>query len=408
MSSFDFVLVGGLLTLVALSRPLFSRFAPTTTMLYLVIGWALSPQALGYLPLDPASDSRLLEKVTELAVLVSLFVCGLKMQVHFTDPLWRLPLRLAFLSMTLTVAGIALIGHFALGMPLGLAVLLGAVLAPTDPVLASEVQVEGAHDRDQVRFALTGEAGFNDGSAFPFVYLGLALLGLHDVGAWGWSWVVIDVLWGIGGALLIGSVLGALAGVAVRRWISDNERLGVHEFLALGLVFVSYGVAIALHTHGFLAAFAVGIAVRWTETRGNVESAESAVSGEILGFKERLERLFEAVTVIFLGSVAATVPWSWSLAWFVPLLFLVVRPLSVLLGCLGAGVSQCRRLYLCWFGVRGIGSVYYLAYAAQKGLPGPYTEQIAELVYPVLALSILFHGFSVAPLMARYTESTQA
>jgi NhaP-type Na+/H+ or K+/H+ antiporter len=151
----------------------------------------------------------------EITVLISLFTTGLKLGLPLSHWHWRLPVRLAFVSMALTVALIAIAGMVGFGLSLGAAVLLGAILAPTDPVLALEVQVEDAHDRDRLRFSLTGEGSLNDGTAFPFMMLGLGLLGLHDLGTAGWRWFVIDFCWAIAGGLLIGGSLGALIGKLV-------------------------------------------------------------------------------------------------------------------------------------------------------------------------------------------------
>src|SRR5919206_497446 len=135
--------------------------------------------------------------LTPSAVLISLFTAGLKLRTALTDHRWRLPVRLAVESMIVTVGLITLVGVVGLGLPLGAAVLLGAILAPTDPVLASDVQVEGPTDQDRLRFGLTGEAGLNDGTAFPFVMLGLGLIGLHELGQAGWRWFAVDVVWAV-------------------------------------------------------------------------------------------------------------------------------------------------------------------------------------------------------------------
>ena len=208
-------------------------------------------------------ELELLELVTEIALLIALFTVGIKMRVPVGDWRWSLPLRLATLSLVLTIAGIAAAAHWWLGMAPGLALLLGAALAPTDPVLASDVQLRSPHDRDNLRFALTGEGGLNDGTAFPFIFLGLGLLGLHDIGAFGWRWALIDLAWGTIGGLGIGFAIGAgvARGVrALRQWRKDAAILD--EFLLLGLIGLSYGVALAAHTLGFLAVFAAGLALR--------------------------------------------------------------------------------------------------------------------------------------------------
>ena len=157
-------------------------------MIYLVVGFPLGPA--GFRRARLASDcanSTLLETITEIALLIALFTVGIKMRVPIGDWRWSLPMRLATISMVLTIAGIAAAAH-VIWDSLGLALVLGAVLAPTDPVLASDVQLRSPQDRDSLRFALTGEGGLNDGTAFPFMFLGLGLLGLHDLGGLGWRW----------------------------------------------------------------------------------------------------------------------------------------------------------------------------------------------------------------------------
>src|SRR3954454_12238941 len=190
---------------MALSDSVLARLPLSTSMLYVLVGVAVSPLWLELSSLTPHSHARLVEHMAEVVVLLSLFTAGLKMSLGLRDGRWLLPLRLALVSMLVTVAGIAAAGVWLLGLPLGAAILLGGILAPTDPVLASEVELEDAADRDRLRFSITGEAGMNDGTAFPFVVLGLGLLGLHDLGAHAWRWITIDIVWGITVGLAIGT-----------------------------------------------------------------------------------------------------------------------------------------------------------------------------------------------------------
>jgi len=180
------LIVGALLTTMALSVASLRRLPVSTAMLYLAAGFGLGPAGWSLMSPDPLTHSAILERVAEGAVLISLFAVGLRLGLPLSDKGWHLPARLAVVSMTITVALIAGIAMLGLGFSLGAAVLLGAILAPTDPVLASDVQVVEAGDRDRLRFSLTGEGGLNDGAAFPFVMLGLGLLGLHDLGTGGW------------------------------------------------------------------------------------------------------------------------------------------------------------------------------------------------------------------------------
>ena len=177
---------------------LLKRLPLSPGILYLAIGYALGPSGWALMAPAPILHSADLETMAEVALLISLFSVGLKLGVPLRDKRWYLPLRLAFPAMALTVGLVSVMGVLLLGLPVGAAILLAAILAPTDPVLASDVQVEGSSDRDRLRFSLTAEGGLNDGAAFPFVLLALGLLGLRDFGG-GWHWLTVDVLWSIGG-----------------------------------------------------------------------------------------------------------------------------------------------------------------------------------------------------------------
>ncbi|HYH69304.1 MAG TPA: cation:proton antiporter, partial [Urbifossiella sp.] len=196
-----FLVVGLLLTAMALGGSVLKRAPVSAAMFYLAAGYAIGPGGLGLINLGLPAGAAVVERVAEVAVLISLFTAGLKLRAPPGDRQWFIPVRLAVVSMAVTVGLIAAVGVYLLGLPLGAAVLLGAILAPTDPVLASDVQVAHAWDRDHVRFGLTGEAGLNDGTAFPFVLLGLGLLGLHDLGPGGWRWAAVDVGWGVAAGL---------------------------------------------------------------------------------------------------------------------------------------------------------------------------------------------------------------
>src|SRR5688500_14481303 len=206
------VLIGALLIVMGLSGSVLKRLPLSTALLYLGVGIVLGPECAGLIRIDLVRHAAWLERITEFAVLISLFTAGLKLRLEVTDAAWAMPLRLASVSMVVTVAALAAVGVFLLHLPLGAAVLLGAILAPTDPVLASDVQVEHAGDRDRVRFALTGEAGLNDGMAFPFVLLGLGLLALHPLGDFGWRWVAVDLVWAVVAGLGVGAALGTSLG----------------------------------------------------------------------------------------------------------------------------------------------------------------------------------------------------
>jgi len=424
-----FVIVGVLLVVMALSAALLKRLPLTTSILYLAVGLLLGPFVSGMVRLDPVERSGLLERFTEVAVIISLFTAGLKLRLPFSDPGWRLPLRLALLSMTLTVGLVTLVGVYGLGLPVGAAVLLGAVLAPTDPVLASDVQTENPWDMDRLRFSLTGEAGLNDGTAFPFVMLGLGLLGLHELGEFGWRWLALDVLWAVAGGTLIGGLLGTLVGRIVlylRR--EHKETVGTDEFLALGLIALSYGGALLIHAYGFLAVFAAGAALRSIERRhtegaperevkrmltegedeevaSHREKAPAYMAQAVLGFNEQLERIGEVAVVVLVGSMLSARYLTAEALWFVPVLLLGIRPVSVWLGLLGSSTTAPQRHLIGWFGIRGIGSIYYLMYAINHGLSPELAHMLTALTLTVVAVSVAVHGISVTPLMSLYKRT---
>jgi NhaP-type Na+/H+ or K+/H+ antiporter len=423
------LIIGALLITMALSGTLLRRLPLSTAMLYLAAGFGLGPAGLALMAPDPLVYSVMLERSAEIAVLISLFAVGLKLGLPLSDKGWRLPVRLAIVSMMITVALIAAIGMAGLGLSLGAAILLGAILAPTDPVLASDVQVVEASDRDRLRFSLTGEGGLNDGAAFPFVMLGLGLLGLHDLGTGGWRWFAIDVLWAIVGGLVIGGALGTLVGRLVVYLRSRHKAsVGLDEFLALGLIALTYGLAVLGQTYGFLAVLAAGVALqRVRERPGNVPSSPLRETGlrskqanealathsqtagaymmqEVQGFNEQLERIAEVAIVLVVGGMLAYTYLHASAVWFVLVLFLVVRPVSVWLGLLGAPVSRDQRVLISWFGIRGIGSIYYLMYAINHGLPRSLADELIALTLTMVAASIVVHGISVTPLMTLYTR----
>lgn len=411
-----FFLIGALLLVRGLTVTLLQRLPVTAAIIYLGVGLLVGPSALNLFHFNPLKESALLEALTEVAVLISLFSAGVKMPGSFTFARWRAPLLLASGSMVLTVAMVAAFGYFVLGLPLGAGVLLGAIVAPTDPVLATDVQTRHPGDRDQLRFTLTCEAGMNDGSAFPFVMLGLGLLGLHPLGEFGLHWVVVEVLWATVGAIAI----GVLAGVGLARlgWVlrrAPHQHALMDDFLGLGLIGVVYGLCVMVGAWGFLGVFFAAVALRQTEQKLAKAALPEEATGPLptvsvgaLVFKEHLERLSEMVLVILLGGTLFANSWSWAAVGLALFVFVVARPVSVLVGLWGTSTPWRIRTLAAWFGVRGVGSLYYLMYAIQHGLPEPLALQLIELTLIVVTLSILLHGISVKPLLGIFRRQDPA
>lgn len=422
-----FLLAGALFISRALAGSLIARLPLTPSMLYLGIGVLLGPHVAGFLRVDPIAHAESLERLTEIAVIVSLFTAGLKLRVPMSDRRWLIALRLAVTSMAVTVALVAAAVALVLGLPWGVGILMGAILAPTDPVLASDVQVAHPFDENRLRFALTGEASLNDGTAFPFLMLGLGVLGLHDLGEGLWRWVTVDVVWASAAGLIIGGALGTLVGKLVlylRR--THRGAVGLDDFVALGLIALTYGAALACHAYGFLAVFAAGLALRLVErqqsghqrrtaaealARSGVpahdvathpDEAPAYLAQAVLAFNEQLERIGEVVIVVVVGAMLSTDVLSWHVLWLALLLLLVIRPVAVVVGLAGSGSSRRERALVGWFGLRGIGSVYYLMFAVNHGLPDAFTEQVVGFTLAVIACSVVIHGATVAPFMDRW------
>jgi len=421
-----FLLIGLLMLTRGLSATYLSRLPFTSAILYVAVGLILGPTVLNIFYFDPLLQSARLEVLTEIAVLISLFSAGVKMPVPIKLARWRAPLQLAWLSMSITVGLVAAFSYYVLDLPLGAGVLLGAVLAPTDPVLATDVQSRHPGDNDQLRFTLTCEAGMNDGTAFPFVMLGLGLLGLHELGDVGWRWVLLDVAWATAGAFAIGVVGGAAIARIVWHLRGQEQKHDVlDDLVGLGLIAIVYGLSLLLHAWGFLAVFFAAVALRHTELKlarsvgikpellnadvsepmDVATSPEPApppiVSAEALVFKEHLERLSELVLVLLLGGMLFLDFWNWRTVSLALFLFAIARPLSVFIGLIGTDTTWRIRAISGWFGVRGIGSIYYLMYAIQHGLPEDLARDLIHLTLIVVTLSILMHGTSVKPLMSR-------
>ena len=426
------IIAGLLLVALTLGGSFLARQPLSAAMLYLALGVAVGPMGWGLLKLDVLKNTVLLERLTEVAVLISLFNSGMKLELPLSHARWRIPVQLATVSMLLTVAAVTAVGVYLLKLPLGAAVLLGAILAPTDPVLASEVQVADPADRDRLRFGLTGEGGLNDGTAFPLVMLGLGLLGLHELNFSGteglWRWWAVDVLWATAGGLGLGYVLGAVVGrLIIYLRMRHREALDSDEFIALGLIALTYGLALLCHTYGFLAVFAAGLALRRINESRHARPRESvdnkddihlnpsqleATGSEapaymmrgVVRFNSQLERFAEIGIVLAVGVLLATVDFKTRVLWFAPLLFVVIRPLAVWIGLLGTPVKGQQRRLIAWFGIRGIGSLYYLLYAINHGLAPAMAKDLLSITLAVVVASVVAHGVSVTPLMRRYEQ----
>ena len=431
--------LGAVLLTLALTSSYLRWMPVTTSAVCLVLGIAIGPAGLGMLRLDIKEAAFWIEHLTEVAVLFSLFVCGLKLRPPLRDRRWRVAFVLAGPVMVLTIVGVCLLLHFAFGLAWGPSLLIGAILAPTDPVLASLVQVNDAKDDDPVRFGLSGEAGLNDGIAFPFVILGLLLL--QQNGSFGSGlddWFFKRLLWGVPAGLLTGYWMGRGIGhlTLFMRIKNADSTFSPNDYLALALIALAYVMAETIGGYGFLSVFAAGLGLRRAEVRtssdahtpaehlvqavvghqhvepeaavlGNVEHLEDTqvaagiMMGDMLSFGSLVERAMEVFLVTLLGIVLIA-HWDWRALLVALVLFGMIRPLTVWLMPWGSLLNGPQRWLIGWFGIRGIGSFYYLFYALNHDLLPSVATVCADLTLSVVALSILVHGISTQPMLARY------
>lgn len=422
------LLIGALLILMALTGTLLKALPISAAALYLVIGFALGPGGFGLLDLELRQNDKLIEHICEAAVLVSLFAVGLRLQIRTQASSWALPALLASVGMVITVVVMTAAG-VALQWSLPGALLLAAILAPTDPVLASDVQVRHENDADELRFGLTAEGGLNDGAAFPLVLLALGLLHADFLSASGWRWLGIDVAWAVVGALALGWTSGAVfTRLTLFLQTRKHQALGMESFLALGLIALTYGVALYGLVYGFIAVFVAGLSMRNVEQQAVAEAqsakgrhsedradsvataqAESAnaMTRDVLGFAKEMEKFVELVAMLVIGCLLRPEMFTVRNLVLAVLLLAVARPVAVYLTTWGSRWSPSQRRLGAWFGIRGVGSIYYLAYASAHGAAEPDLDATIGVVLVTVSLSVLLHGASATPLMRLYRSTRQ-
>ena len=396
----DLFVIGLLLLLVTLGSGWIDKLPISFALIYLIVGISLGPYGFKIVQLRP--DANFLEKLTEFVVIVSLYSCGLKMNRQLNFGAWRSTVRLIGFLMPITIFAIAFVAHWSLKMEWGPAILLGAILAPTDPVLASEVQLADTEDKDELRFGLTSEGGLNDALAFPFVYFGIHWLEKgNNWQDWFKEWVAVDLLWAVIAGVGMGIVV-AKAVVWLEQKIEKSTPIDdlMADFVAISTILLTYSVTEFVYGYGFLAVFVAGIAAQ-----KQYEDEEKRHSQ--LEFTERIEKLMEVATILILGSMLR-VQAIWqhlSDALLIGgLLLFAIRPVGAWISTIGSHYRPFTRALFGWFGVRGVGSIYYLCYAFGHGLKDSLGEQIAWITYITIVMSVILHGISTTPLMNRYEQ----
>jgi sodium/hydrogen antiporter len=391
--------VGFLIGLVAWMPLLLKRLPLSLPIICLALGAGMVILPIFNFRPMPFDYPDIAERLTEIVVIISLMGAGLKLDRRIGWRRWTITWRLLAITMPLSIAAIVALGVYGLGLSWVAAILLGASLAPTDPVLAADVQVgpprTGAED--DVRFGLTSEAGLNDGLAFPFVNLAIALGAVStSVQPWFWKWALYDVGWKIAAGVLFGWMIGKVFGWLIFHLPGKSKMARTGDgLIALAATFISYGLAEMVHGYGFLAVFIAALTIRSAHR-------EHEFHDDMHGLVEQVERLAMMVVLLLFGGALVTgllAPLGVIDYVVAAAIILIVRPLAGMIALLGFKVSFSEKLTIAFFGIRGIGSFYYLAYGLNH-MEMQDGERLWGIVGLICLMSIILHGLTVTPLMS--------
>ena len=400
-----FLLICGIAFLFGALFPLmFKRLPISLPMLQVSFGMIMGYWWTTLSFLDPINNGLLIEKLTEIVVLVSLVGAGIKIDTPLTWRLWRPTARLLLITMPIGIFAMAVLGYYAFGLSMGAALLLGAVLAPTDPVLASSIQVgpPNTGGEDAPRFTLTSEAGLNDGLAFPFVYLAIKIAeaysnGKRFTGDMLWSWFPHDVLWKIGAGLAVGIIVGKV----LAKLIFSKHTRGTaisQGYVVIALTLLAYGLAEVVHSYGFIAVFIAAFTFRRSE-------CEHSYHHKLHDFAEQSEGLLMSLVLVTFGmfigqGLQSGVELTWRVYIVSFTFLLLIRPLGGMIALSGLNMHRTEKYAISSLGIRGIGTLYYLSYALNQGF---FADDDAIKLWVVcsivILISIFIHGLSAPKLL---------
>ncbi|MGK2929588.1 MAG: cation:proton antiporter [Acidimicrobiales bacterium] len=398
--------VFGLVALgMAVLPRLFHQRPLSFPLVYVIAGWALFSLPTSLPRIDPLTLDRGTVHLTEAGVIVALFGVGLKIGRPVSLRGWSQTWRLLAIAMPLTIGAAAGLAAWWLGFGVPAAVLFGAVLAPTDPVLASDVQqVSPKEDgADDVRFSLTSEAGLNDALAFPFTMLALAIAS-EGTAPSGWltTWLAVDVVYRLAVGLAAGWVFGRILRAVVFQIPLGDRRLAQtgEGLVAIAGTFLTYGATELVEGYGFLAVFVAARVLRAYEHDNDYHDV-------VHDFSEQIERLVNGVILVLLGAAVSDgllAPVTPAMVAVVAAMIFVVRPLTAIIAL---GGFSGGRWITSFFGIRGVGSLFYLSYALSKD-DFPLAEELWAVVGLTVLVSIAVHGLTAGPVMYRYDHRSHA
>lgn len=390
--------LGFLIALVAWLPLALRRLPLSLPIVCIALGAAVfSLPGARLVPLPP-NFPEFTERFAEFVVIIALMGAGLKLDRPFGWRRWEVSWRLILVTLPLSIAAITLLAGTWMGLAWPVALLLAASLAPTDPVLAADVQVGPPRtgEEDEVRFGLTSEAGMNDGAAFPFVHLAIALSLAASTGEpWAAKWLTYNVLWEIGAGVAGGWLIGRAFGWVTFRIPAETKLAQTGDgLIALSATFVSYGLTEIIHSYGFLSVFVTALTFRAAHRSHDFHR-------EMHDVTEQVERLAMMILLLLFGGALA----KGLLSGLAPgdvaaalVILLVIRPATGLLGLLGLRATVSEKLTIAFFGIRGVGSIYYLAYGLNH-MEAEGAERLWAVAGLVILVSILMHGLTVTPVM---------
>lgn len=393
--------IGALILFVAWAPLVFSKLPLSLPILCVGIGYGVFSFApfSAWAP-HPDKTPVLVERATELIVIVSLMGGGLKIERALGWKRWNVTWRLLGIAMPITIALVVLLGQTLLGLGLATALLLAGSLAPTDPVLAGDIQIKHDEDEEQAeaKFALTSEAGLNDALAFPFIHLAIAIaaaggLTMELLG----EWALKDVLWKLSVGFAVGAAMGWLIGYIIYRLPLHTQLSRTGDgFIAMGATLLVYTTTEFAHGYGFLAVFVAGLAIRRAARAHDFNK-------KLHNFADESERLMMMILLALFGGMLAAgllADIGWEEALFAAVMLLVIRPLAGAISLIGVKRPRLELAIIAFFGIRGLGSVYYLSYGFNHG-SFDYEYSLWGTLGLIIATSILMHGVLVAPALKR-------
>ena len=338
--------------------------------------------------------------LTELVVITSIMGTGLKIDQPFSLRKWRVPFRLVLITMLLCIGIVFFAGQWAFEFDIASALLLGAVLAPTDPVLASDVQVGPPHEKDKenIRFSLTAEAGMNDGTAFPFVWLAISLAFYGATGHGNFTqWVWFDLVY----RLIIGFAFGYIIGRALAYlifYIPEKKKFIVIKdgFVAIATTLLVYGLTELFNGYGFIAVFVSAITLRNSHMTHRFHK-------NLHEFTDQIEKILVAIVLLlFGGSLVNGIleHLTLKMALFGIAFLFIIRPLTSLIALIGTKLHIKEKMAISFFGIRGIGSFFYLAFALSTTYFS-FANELWSLVSFIVLISIIIHGITASSVMKK-------